>query len=47
MNVPGVRDFPREHLQGKTLLVAGEQGHGDMMTLARYIPKVEQMVRDR
>ena len=43
MNVPGVPEWRGESLQGKTLLVAGEQGHGDMMQFARYIPVLERM----
>jgi tetratricopeptide (TPR) repeat protein len=43
MNVPGVPEWRGESLQGKTLLVAGEQGHGDMMQFARYVKVLEQM----
>ncbi len=43
MSVPGVPEWRGESLQGKTLLVAGEQGHGDMMQFARYIPVLERM----
>ena len=43
MNIPGVPEWRGESLQGKTLLVVGEQGHGDMMQFARYIPVLAQM----
>lgn len=43
MNIPGVPEWRGESLQGKTLLVAGEEGHGDMMQFARHIPVLEQM----
>ncbi len=43
MNVPGVPEWRGESLQGKTLLVAGEQGHGDMIQFARYLPVLEGM----
>jgi tetratricopeptide (TPR) repeat protein len=43
MNVPGVPEWCGESLQGKTLLVAGEQGHGDMMQFARYASVLERM----
>ncbi|OTP75936.1 tetratricopeptide repeat protein [Caballeronia sordidicola] len=43
MNVPGVPEWRGEPLQGKTLLVVGEQGHGDMIQFARYVTVLEQM----
>jgi tetratricopeptide (TPR) repeat protein len=43
MNVPGVPEWRGEPLQGKTLLVAGEQGHGDMIQFARYVTVLERM----
>jgi len=43
MHIPGVPEWRGEPLQGKTLLVAGEQGHGDMIQFARYVSVLEQM----
>jgi hypothetical protein len=43
MNIPGVPEWRGEPLQGKTLLVVGEQGHGDMMQFVRYVPVLAQM----
>ncbi|QIE22006.1 Photosystem I assembly protein Ycf3 [Caballeronia sp. SBC1] len=43
MSVPGVPEWRGESLKGKTLLVAGEQGHGDMMQFARYVTMLEKM----
>lgn len=43
ISVPGVPEWRGEPLQGKTLLVVGEQGHGDMIQFARYVTVLEQM----
>jgi len=43
IHVPGVPEWRGESLQGKTLLVVGEQGHGDMMQFVRYVPVLAQM----
>ena len=47
INIPGLPEWRGESLQGKTLLVVGEQGHGDMMQFARYVAGARTDGRDR
>ncbi len=36
--LPAVKEWQGEPLVGKTLLLHGEQGHGDMIMMLRYVP---------
>jgi tetratricopeptide (TPR) repeat protein len=40
------RRWHREPLQGKTLLVWGEQGHGDAIQFIRFLPAIVKQVRE-
>jgi tetratricopeptide (TPR) repeat protein len=43
ITIAGVPEWRGEPLQGKTLLIAGEQGHGDMIQFARYVTVLAEM----
>src|SRR5215472_166872 len=44
--LPGGKEWLGEDLRGKTLLLHGEQGHGDMIMVLRYVPVLVQCGAD-